>query len=915
MSDVGRRAKCIAVVLTLGLVVALPGVAMADLSFSGPTSYGVGTRPVSVAAGDFNRDGDPDLAVANSESDRVTVRLGGARGTFGAGSDYFMGDRPESVAVGDLNGDSNPDLVTANLASDNVTVRLGDGAGSFGAGASFAAGDGPISIAVGQFNRDEDSHLDVVVSEWGSSSFTMDHVNVLLGNGDGTLRARSQYEVGMNLRTVTVGDINGDDDPDLAVTSDLQGIAGVLPGQAGGSFGQYSWTPAGWGPRGVTVADFNGDGRGDMAVTNTHASDVSMMLGPTTGDTWGFFAWPVESYGTGNGPTGVVAADFDGDSRLDIATANNDGHNVSVLLGDGAGSVGAPINFATGRRPNSIAVADFNGDSEPDMAVSNWESNDVSVLLNNDPPAAADDHYATEEDVALRAAVLGNDTDPDGDTLTATVRSGPAHGSVQSNADGSLTYTPDPNFHGSDSFTYSAGDGSPDPATATVTIDVRSVADVPVTNGDDYETDEDTALTIGVPGVIGNDSDGDGDALTAAPDSGPDHGTLTLNANGSFRYDPAANYNGPDSFTYRAGDGGPRSDPATVTLTVNPANDPPDADQDTFATDEDTPLTVAAPGVLGNDRDIDGDSLTALAVTDPAHGRLELGGNGSLTYTPDADYHGQDGFTYQAKDGSISVPAQVLIDVRSVNDAPRPNADEYATDEDTRLRIDAAAGVLGNDTDPDGDTLTAELVSQPAHGSLTLNGDGSFSYTPAPDYNGTDSFTYRASDASLESDVATVAIEVRPVDDPAPPAAPALVPAADTAPPTGLAGSTEQAIGQLRLASRCVRPSRSGRVRIRMSLRMARPGPLQIRIDRAVGASVPRSCPSAKPQHRFSGRFRSVGTMDEPSARPGATAASVARRLTLRLRLSPGLYRISVRAKLDQDRLSAPLRRYLRVLG
>jgi hypothetical protein len=112
-----------------------------------------------------------------------------------------------------------------------------------------------------------------------------------------------------------------------------------------------------------------------------------------------------------------------------------------------------------------------------------------------------------------------------------------------------------------------------------------------------------------------------------------------------------------------------------------------------------------------------------------------------------------------------------------------------------------------------------------------------------------------------------------------------------------------------------VRPSRSGRVRIRMSLRMARRGPLQIRIDRAVGASVPHTCPSPNPSHRFSGSFRSVGTLDEPSARPGAAAAAVARRLTLRLRLSPGLYRISVRAKLDGNRLSAPLRRYLRVLG
>ena len=226
--------------------------------------------------------------------------------------------------------------------------------------------------------------------------------------------------------------------------------------------------------------------------------------------------------------------------------------------------------------------------------------------------------------------------------------------------------------------------------------------------------------------------------------------------------------------------------------------------------------------------------------------------------------------------------------------------------------------MLANDNDAEGDAFTAALVVEPAHGRLELGEDGSFTYTPDPDYNGRDSFSYRANDGQLDTDPVTVTIDVGPVDDPPPPAGPASTPPAGpastppvgAAPPSGPTASAQPAIAQLRLARRCVRPSRSGRVRIRMSLRMARPGPLQIRIDRAVGANVPRSCPSANKRHRFSGRFRSVGTLDEPSARPAATAAAVTRRRTLRLRLSPGLYRISVRAKLDQNRLSAPLRRY-----
>jgi Tol biopolymer transport system component len=244
-------------------------------------------------------------------------------------------------------------------------------------------------------------------------------------------------------------------------------------------------------------------------------------------------------------------------------------------------------------------------------------------------------------------------------------------------------------------------------------------------------------------------------------------------------------------------------------------------------------------------------------------------------------------------------------------------ADAYATDEDTPLSIDAAAGVLGNDTDPDGDGLTAALVSGPAHGSLTLNADGSFRYMPDPDYNGADSFSYRATDGTLNSDPVTVAIEVRPVDDPAPLAGPtsppATAPASASAPAPAVAA--QPALGQLRLASRCVRPSRSGRVRIRMSLRMAQPGPLRIRIDRAVGGGAGSRCPSPDPERRFTGRFERVASLSEPAARRGAAAAMVSRRLTLRLRLTPGLYRITVRAKLDHNRLSRPVRRYLRVLG
>src|SRR5206468_62258 len=141
-------------------------------------------------------------------------------------------------------------------------------------------------------------------------------------------------------------------------------------------------------------------------------------------------------------------------------------------------------------------------------------------------------------------------------------------------------------------------DSSANSATATVSLTVRPVNDAPVAIGDTYTTDEDTALTISAPGVLANDTDIDGDTLTALLVTGPTHGALTLNTNGSFTYTPAANYNGPYTTLFRSSDGSANSATATVSLTVRPVNDAPVASDDTYATDEDTALTISAPGVL-----------------------------------------------------------------------------------------------------------------------------------------------------------------------------------------------------------------------------------------------------------------------------------------------------------------------------
>ena len=293
-----------------------------------------------------------------------------------------------------------------------------------------------------------------------------------------------------------------------------------------------------------------------------------------------------------------------------------------------------------------------------------------------------------------------------------------------------------------------------------MTITVNAVNDAPVAVADNYTTAEDTALTVAAPGVLGNDTDVEGRTLTAVLVNGPAHGTLTLNADGSFAYTPAANFNGTDSFTYKGSDGSRRFDPGDGDDHVAAVNDAPVAINDSYTTTEDGLLAMAAAGVLANDTDVEHNALTAVLVGGPAHGTFELTADGSFTYAPAANFNGSDSFTYQATDGpAVSNVATVTITVTAVNDAPVATDQAVVTEEDTATAIALSA------TDVDSSALTYAIGSGPAHGTLTLSANGGFTYTPAANYNGPDSFTYKANDGTVDSNVATVSITVTGVND------------------------------------------------------------------------------------------------------------------------------------------------------
>src|SRR5665213_376261 len=302
---------------------------------------------------------------------------------------------------------------------------------------------------------------------------------------------------------------------------------------------------------------------------------------------------------------------------------------------------------------------------------------------------------------------------------------------------------------------------------ATVTLTVVPVNDPPIGNNDTYTTLEDVPLNVPAPGILTNDTDVDGDALTALLVSNVSHGNLSFNTNGGFIYTPATNYNGTDSFTYRANDGFSTGNVATVTINITPVNDPPVANNDTYITLEDVPLIVpAASGILANDTDVEGDPLTAVLVGNVSHGVLNLNTNGGFTYLSATNYNGTDSFAYQASDGfSTGNVATVTINITPVNDPPVANNDTYITLEDVPLIVPAASGILANDTDVEGDPLTAVLVGNVSHGVLNLNPNGGFTYLSATNYNGSDSFTYRANDGTTNGNLATVTINITPVND------------------------------------------------------------------------------------------------------------------------------------------------------
>ncbi|MFL0848597.1 tandem-95 repeat protein, partial [Vibrio parahaemolyticus] len=379
-----------------------------------------------------------------------------------------------------------------------------------------------------------------------------------------------------------------------------------------------------------------------------------------------------------------------------------------------------------------------------------------SLIVNrvNDAPVAKDDIATTQEDTAVTIDVLPNDSDVDGDKLSIQSASVPeAQGKVEI-VDGKLVFTPAENFHGDAEITYTLTDGALTDQ-ATVNVTVNAVNDTPVVESNlaDQTLAEDfTPYTIDLNTAFSDVDNVDGELTFSV--SGNSNVLVSIE-NGIATISPTADWNGSEILTFKATDPSGESISQTVNFTVAPVADIV-ADKATVV--EDTPTIIK---VLGNDTFEGGDQVVSLDTNNgPANGTVSVNPDGSVTYTPNDNYHGTDSFTYIVTSGGVSESTTVNVDVTPVNDAPVAKDDIATTQEDTPVTID----VLPNDTDADGDKLSVESASVPKEQGTVEVVNGKLVFTPAENFNGHAEITYTVTDGQL-TDEAKVAVTVNPVND------------------------------------------------------------------------------------------------------------------------------------------------------
>ncbi|WP_404972987.1 tandem-95 repeat protein [Vibrio campbellii] len=682
---------------------------------------------VFTPADNFNGEATISYTVSDGvleDSAEVSVTVNPINDAPVANDDSAATDEDTPVTIDVLTNDTDVDgdmltIVNASVPADQGTVEIVDGKLVFTPAENFN-GEATISYTVSDGALEDSADVSVTVNPVNDAPVANDDSAVTDEDTPVTI-------------DVLTNDTDVDGDTLTIVNASVpadQGVVEIVDGK-------LVFTPA---------DNFNGEATISYTVSDgalEDSAEVSVTVNP------------LNDAPVANDDSAVT----DEDTPVTINVLPNDtdvdGDTLTIVNASVPADQGA-VEIVDGKLVFTPAE-NFNGEATISYTVSDGaleDSAEVSVTVNplNDAPVANDDSAVTDEDTPVTIDVLTNDTDVDGDTLTIVNASVPADQGVVEIVDGKLVFTPDDNFNGEATISYTVSDGALEDS-AEVSVTVNPLNDAPVANDDSAVTDEDTPVTIN---VLPNDTDVDGDTLSIVNASVPaEQGTVEI-VDGKLVFTPADNFNGEATISYTVSDG-TLEDSAEVTVTVNPINDAPVANDDNAVTDEDTPVTI---NVLPNDTDVDGDTLSIVNASVPAdQGTVEIV-DGKLVFTPADNFNGEATISYTVSDGALEDSAEVSVTVNPINDAPVANDDSAVTDEDTPVTID----VLPNDTDVDSDTLSIVNASVPADQGTVEIVDGKLVFTPAENFNGEATISYTVSDGVLE-DSAEVSVTVNPVND------------------------------------------------------------------------------------------------------------------------------------------------------
>ena len=721
-----------------------------DGGLSAVNAAGLGNALRDVVTADLNGDAVPDVAGVSSAGS-LRIGLGDLTGSFTSLSATLPGS-PSGIAAGDINGDGKTDLMAACYTS-GLQPMLNDGTGTMSAG-TLTASAAVYDVALVDF--DLDGSLDAVTSGIDGTVRYFDN------NGSGVFTQVASVDPsgsGAQLERIAAADFDRDGRPDVAVSCNDGNVYVIRSADAApyttAVFSPYSPDGAnGWYVTTPTVT----------FVTNEPATTAFSLNGS------GWAAWDGSALTTML-PGGNTLSFWSVDAGLHqeaTQTASfkvDTGKPVTTIDGLPGGASSSEVTFTLSATDTVSGVAHtyytLNGgaaqtyagavsiSAEGTTTVAWWSTDNAGnveaactadvVIHYPQPPATAPDSYVTDEDTPLTVAaagVLGNDSDPEGGSMTATVGASPSHGSLSLASDGGFVYAPDADWNGTDTFTYTAVNAAGPSAVETVTITVNAVNDPPTAVALSNDTIAENEPAGSVVGTL-TTTDVDSTSFTYSLPAGMGDNSAFAIDGDQLKTAESFDYETKSTYTVFVCSSDQLGAYAYQELTVNVKNalEPPVTAPDSYATDEDTTLTVLAPGVLGNDSDPlagmlpkgmgilrIGPGMSASVAADPSHGTLTLASDGGFTYVPDADWYGTDTYTYVATNAEGSSSAEtVTIDVAPVADAPTA----LSISNDTIAENEPTGSVVGTftATDVDSTSFTYSLLATGDASAFTISGD------------------------------------------------------------------------------------------------------------------------------------------------------------------------------------------------